>query len=236
MTVTATDAWGLLAGWRARRQFAWPAGAATVFELLAVVLGRAGLRLVSLNGSAALGSLQPAFAIHPGVDGRTAARALLAMVPDALRFDGAEAVASELSAEEPPSYEYGPAHPWLRLSPGGVVPAANRALITGNGVSAETFDWTSVEASYDRLVHVEDRNAGDEAAAAARAATALRRLALARDAGEATVRPNVGQELYDVVRFADAGVDVVRRVRGLSLRFRRRGRPLFELTLRLGPV
>lgn len=238
VSVSAGDAWGLLAGWRARRQFAWPAGEASVFEILAAILSRAGLRLVSSNGSAALGSLQPAFAVHPGVDGRTAVRALLSAVPDALRFDGAEAVVSELSPAEPPSYEYGPGHPWTRLARGDVVPIANRALVTGDGVSAEAFDWASVEASYDRILQIEDRNARDVAGASARAVAALRKLALARDAGEATARPNVGQELFDVVRFVDpgAGVDVVRRVRGLSLRFRRRARPAFEMTVRLGPV
>jgi hypothetical protein len=103
VTLFAADAWALLAGWRARRQFVWPAGSASVFEILAALLARAGLRLVASGSSAAMGSLRPAFTVNPGVDGRTAARAVLAMVPDALRFDGAEGVAMDLSPAEPPS-------------------------------------------------------------------------------------------------------------------------------------
>lgn len=238
VTVDAQDGWSLLEGWRARRQFTWNAGDASLFEILAALLGRAGLRLVSAGGSAALGDLLPAFTVSPGVDGGTAARALLRMVPDALRFDGAEAVVSELSPAEPPSYEYGPGHAWRRFAAAGDAPAPNRVRVIGAGVLAEAFDWAEVETWYDRLLYVEDRNIGDGAQAQLRAEATLRKRALARDAGEALVLPNVGQELYDVVRFVDpaSGIDVTRRVRGLSLRFRRRGRPAYELALRLGPL
>lgn len=238
VTVTAADGWALLAGWRARRQFAWPAGSASVFEILAALLARAGLRLVASGASATLGSLRPAFTVSPGADGRSAVLALLAMAPDALRFDGAEAVVTELSASEAPSYVYGPGHPWRSLSTGGGAPDANRMRVTGDGVSAEAYDWASVEASGDRLAHIEDRNVADGAGAVARAEAALRRSVLERDAGEAVAPANVGQELYDVVRFVDlaAGVDVTRRVRGLGLRFRRGANARFDLVLRLGPV
>ncbi len=237
-TFVASDAWGLLAGWRARRQFAWSAGDASLFEMLAAVLARAGLRLVASGASGTIGTLRPAFTVNPGVDGATAARALLRMVRDVVRFDGAEGAVTELSADEAPSYVYGLEHPWRSLSVGAGIADANRVRVTGAGVSAEAYDWDSIEASADRLAHVQDRTVADAASAAARAEAALRQLVLDRDAGEAVVPANVGQQMYDVVRFVDAaaGIDVTRRVRGLKLRFERGARARFDLMLRLGPV
>ena len=82
LIVRARDGWWLLEQWRARRQFAWPAGDQTVSQIIMLICARAGLDNASLSSSSAFTSLKPAFTIHPGEDGKTALRRLLAMVPD----------------------------------------------------------------------------------------------------------------------------------------------------------
>src|SRR3990170_717896 len=48
--VHASDGWGLLEAWRARRQYAWAAGAKNVFGILQFLFARAGLELSSTDG------------------------------------------------------------------------------------------------------------------------------------------------------------------------------------------
>lgn len=84
----ARDAWQLLDGWRARRQYAWAKGERNLFQLLSFVLARAGLELSAPICSPTITDLYPSFTIHPGESGATAVRRLLAMVPDVLFFRG----------------------------------------------------------------------------------------------------------------------------------------------------
>ena len=54
LVVHAADGWALLAGWRARRQFAWARGEAAMASILGFILQRVGLGLQSANPSQAM--------------------------------------------------------------------------------------------------------------------------------------------------------------------------------------
>ena len=75
LVVHAADGWALLAGWRARRQFAWARGEAAMASILGFILQRVGLGLQSANPSAPMLSHRPSFTVHPGETGATAVRA-----------------------------------------------------------------------------------------------------------------------------------------------------------------
>jgi len=231
------DAWWLLEGWRARRQFAWAAGERNVFQLLAFILARAGLPLSALGAtSPSLANLYPAFTIHPGERGDTALRRLLSLVPDVLLFRGYFGYVKEPRADEASTYAYGTEHPILRGRYSFPIPQANRFQVFGQGLMVEAFDWADIEGSYDRLRQAHDLNLTTEGQAQERAEAELRRAALGKAADEIAVPVNCGQELYDVVTITDppAGLqEARRRVLGLSLRFRP---GQYQQELRLGGV
>lgn len=241
LTLRAHDAWGLLASWRARRQFVWGQGERNVFQLLAFVLARAGLEVAALGPtSSTLSNHYPAFTIYPGESGATAVRRLLAMVPDVLFFRGAFGYVKEPRSDEASSYAYGTDHPVLWGRYGVLLPSANRAQVFGDGLMAEEFRWDSVEGVYDRLRQVHDLNLDSVAKAQDRAQAELRRQDMTRDAGEVVVPVNCGQELYDVVEVTDplVGLTAARqRVLGLAVRYDAGGRgPRYQQRLRLGAV
>ncbi|MGA2285001.1 MAG: hypothetical protein ABSG55_01860 [Dehalococcoidia bacterium] len=239
-TLLARDGWWLLRHWRARRQYAWNAGDANVFQLLSFVFSRAGLDSGCLSSSEALTSLKPSFAIHPSEDGLTSVQRLLRMVPDVVCMTGETALILNPLAGDTATYAYGTDHAILSGRYGVPDRAANRVEVFGRGVVVDAFDWPSVDAMYDRLLQVQDLNLTTTADAQSRADTLLRQAAMASRAEEIVVPPNCGQELYDVVTVTDgrAGLDAApRRVTGLSLRYGRdTAKPTYEMRLRLGAV
>lgn len=235
----ASDGWGLLEKWRARRQFSWAAGAKNVFQLVSFVLARAGLEVTSLSSSSTITNLYPAFTINPGESGTGAVRRLLAMVPDVLFFRGATGYLINPQSSDVSVYTYGPAHSILsgRYSQSS---GANRVQVYGNGVMSEGFSWNGVSAVHDRLLQVHDLNVGTVAAAQARVVRELRHLEMAVAAGEIVAPANSGQELYDVIDVTDAGAGLTgarRRVLGLMLVYSTGGRAArYEHRLALGGV
>ena len=234
-----SDGWGLLAAWRARRQYAWAAGERNVFGILRFLFARAGLEFSSVGGSSESANLYPAFTVHPGESGLTAVRRLLAFLPDVIFLRGEFAFLKEPLATESPAYAYGTDHALLRgrYWAGAVEP--NRAQVFGDGVFAERLDWPGVEAVYDRLVQVHDLNLSSVAQAEDRGDAVLRKAALAAADGEIAVPVNCGQELYDVIEVTDAGAGLSadrRRVLGIDLRYSAGTRPLYEQRLSLGGV
>ncbi len=198
LAVEARPFWGLLEAFRARRQFSWPAGENNVFQLLATVLGRAGVPFSSLSYSDAAVNLYPAFALHPGQSGAQAVQALLSLVPDVLVGVGPAAYLKEPQADEAPAYRYGDHHPvlgaWRRLAS----PPANRVQVFGGGVFGEAFLWDSVWQVGDRLRQVRAPALSTPAQVGHRLQAELRRLQEAPLA-HLEVPPNCGQELFDVV-------------------------------------
>ncbi len=239
LALAGRDAWGLLEGWRARRQYAWAAGEKNVFGILQYLFARAGLEFSSIGASAAATSLYPAFTVGPGVSGLTAVRALLKMLPDVVVVSGGAGFLKEPQAVEASVYAYGTDHALLAGRYADLLPAANRAQVFGEAVFAERFDWPRVESVYDRLAQALDANLTTAQQAGDRADAMLRREALAAAGGDITVLVNCGQELYDVVEVTDAGAGLSaarRRVLGLSLRYSTGDRPAYEHRLALGGV
>jgi hypothetical protein len=240
LVLHARDAWQLLDGWIARRQYAWAKGERNLFQLLSFVLARAGLELSALSSSPTITDLYPSFTIHPGESGATAVRRLLAMAPDVLFFRGDLAYVKNPQAGDTADYAFGTDHPILRGRYATPRPPANRAQVFGDGPFVEGFDWPEIEDAYDRVRQTHDLNLDSVALAQDRASAELRHLAMVPQGGSLAVPPNCGHELYDVVAITDppAGLSAARRrVVGLSLRYVRGGpTPAYEQRLTLGAV
>jgi hypothetical protein len=236
----ARDAWQLLDGWIARRQYAWAKDERNVFQLLSFVLARAGLELSALSSSPIITDLYPSFTIHPGESSATAVRRLLTMAPDVLFFRGDLAYVKNPQSGDAADYTFGTDHPILRGRYATLRPPANRAQVFGDGPFVEGFDWPDIEDAYDRVRQTHDLNLDTVTLAQDRASAELRHLAMASQGGSLVVPPNCGQELYDVVAITDApaGLSAAkRRVVGLSLCYVRGGpAPAYEQRLTLGAV
>lgn len=233
----ARDAWGLLAGWRARRQYAWAAGEKSVFAILQFLFARAGLEFSALGGSADSVNLFPAFTLHPGESGLTAVQRLLDLIPDVILIRGEFAFLKEPLSTESSVYAYGTDHALLGGRYRELAAAVNRAQVFGSSVFAERLDWPAVESGYDRLVQVHDLNLTTVAQAQDRGDALLREAALAAEDGSITVPVNCGQELYDVIDVTDAAAGLAaekRRVLALELRYSTGAAPTYVHRLALG--
>lgn len=230
------DGWSLLGGWRARRQFAWASGEATVREILTDILSRSGMALEVVSASDAFHVYMPDFTVHPGEDGAKAVRRLMALVPDVLFFRGGQACVRYLQPSDEADYAYGTGHAILEGRCGTALGSYNRVQAFGDGVTGEAFAWDEVEEAHDRLLQLHDLNLDTAEKAQDRADALLHMLGLAATA-EVVVPVNCGQELYDVVEVTGPGLglDAARyRVLGLELRYDRERTPRYTHTLRLG--
>jgi hypothetical protein len=206
--------------------------------MMAVIFGRAGLDFSAASASSAATDLDPAFTVHPGESGLTAIRRLLDKLPDVVRVRGELAFLTELQAADPTGYSYGDDHAIIAGRYADEQTAPNRAQVYGDGVFGERFDWPAVAETGDRLAQTLDTNVSTAAEAEARAGALLRRAALSSLGGEITIRPNCGQELYDVIEVTDAAAGLAaakRRVLGIELRYSA-SRGLYEHRLALGGV
>jgi hypothetical protein len=239
VVLEARDAWWLLEGWRARRQYTWMSGETNVFGILQYLFARAGLEFSGSGASSASGNIYPAFTVHPGEDGRKAVLRLLAMVPDAIFVRGEFAFLTEPLASEATDYAYGTDHAIYAGRYADAPLETDRVQVFGDGVFGERFDWAAVASDYDRLRQVDDRNVATLAAAEARADYVLRAAAMAASEGEITAPVNCGLELYDVVEVTDTGAGLSaakRRVTGIATRYSTGVRPAYEQRVRLGGV
>ncbi|MBI4328948.1 MAG: hypothetical protein HY685_03670 [Chloroflexi bacterium] len=199
LVIEAVNGWGLLEGWRARRQRTWTAGTKTVYQVLEALLLSAGLEVAMVSGSSALQTLKPAFTVLPGEPLAEAVHRLLAQVPDALRFEGAKGEVVYPQASDPSVYSYGTDHLVLGASDEPHLGVANQVQVYGEGALGEAFRWDQVTAIGNRLVQVVDKNLTTASEVSDRASAELRRLAVLIRQGEATVPVNCGQQLYDLV-------------------------------------
>jgi len=236
LVLEGRDAWALHEGWTARRQYTWAAGERNVFGILQFVFARAGLEFSSAGSSATAANHYPAFTVHPGDSGLTAVRRLLATVPDVIFVRGEFAFLTEPLVSEATDYAYGLDHALLAGRYADDTPRANRAQVFGNAVFGERFDWPGIQAAYDRLRQVDDRNLTTVAQAETRAGAVLRAAALAGTSGEITVPVNCGQELYDVIEVTDPAAGLAaarRRVLGIAMRYSTGERPVYEQRIAL---
>lgn len=234
--VHARSPWSLLERWRARRQYAWSAGAATVLDILRSLLARSGLPLSATSPSSAISSLRPEFTVHPEESGARAVARLLGMVPDVLVFQGLTATLANPQESEAAGYSFGGNHAILAGRYGGRALTHNRVQAYGAGLMAEQFDWPSVSQVHDRLLQVHDLNLTTVQQVQDRAEATLRQTLLSTPSGELLVPPNCGQELYDVVSVTDPGAGLsaaTYRVVGIRWEFRRQGRPRYLQRLSL---
>ncbi|MCJ7509485.1 MAG: hypothetical protein MUP14_01170 [Dehalococcoidia bacterium] len=240
LVLHARDAWHLLEGWRARRQYAWAQGEDNIFQLFSFILARASLEFSNAGGSSVIGAHYPSFTIQPGESGATAVRRLLAMVPDVIFFRGHHAYIKNPRADEASAYSYGTEHAIFRGRYGSQRPQANRAQVFGDGAFVEGFDWDEIDAAFDRVRQVHDLNLSTVARARDRADAEMRHQEIASGDGEIVVPVNCGQELYDVISITDESAGLTsaqRRVLGLSIRYSAGGRvPVYEQRLSLGAV
>ncbi|MBI2910023.1 MAG: hypothetical protein HYX92_20470 [Chloroflexi bacterium] len=234
----ASDGWGLLRNWRARRQYAWPAGSRNVFQLLSFVLSRAGLEFSALSYSDAMVNQYPSFTISPGEGGDVAVKRLLAMAPDVLFFGGSSACLKLPLASDDKDYAYGTDHFILEGRYRSEAGPINRAQAYGSGVVGESFAWGELAQVYDRLAQAHDLNLATEGAAQARSDALLRKAAMSADIGEILAPVNCGAEIYDVIEVTDAAAGLSaakRRVSAVTLYYSAaRGR--YVQRLRLGRV
>jgi hypothetical protein len=240
LVLHARDAWQLLETWRAHRQYAWAQGEKNVFQLLSFIMARAGLEFSSAGSSGIVADLYPSFTIHPGESGATAARRLLAMVPDVVFVRGHFTYIKNPQADEASDYSYGTEHAIFRGRYGSQRPQANRVQVFGDDLFVEAFQWDEIEDSYDRVRQVQDLNLDTVARAQDRAESEMRHQEIASGSGEIVVPVNCGQEVYDVISITDdsAGLtDAKWRVIGLSMRYLVSGKvPVYEQRLSLRAV
>ena len=233
----ATNAWGLLEGWRARRQYTWDAGSANVLGLLAEILRRVGLTLRASPRSSAVDAHRPQFTISPGESGEAVVRRLLALAPDLLSFRGHHGWLRYPRSGDAADYVYGTDHTILAGSYGEAARAHNRVQVYGAAGVAEAFVWDEMSLLGERLLQHHDLNLDTQAKAQSHSGEIVRRLEREALSGEITVPVNCGQELYDVVEITDprAGLTSARRrVVGMALDYRRDGPPRYVHRLTLG--
>ncbi len=239
LVLHASDGWGLLQRWHARRQHEWAAGSLTVKQILGQVFGRAAFDLLNVGASLLSGSHKPAFTIHPGENGLRASERLLAMLPDQIRVSGEFAIITEPLPTDNSDYAFGADHPIFRARYASPALEANRARVFGDGRVAEEFEWPDIGDQLDRLHNVHDLNLDADAEAQERAEVTLRQRQLAQDVGELVVPPSCGLQLLDVVTVTDPTVGLTAkkyRVVGLDLRYVKEGRPTYEQRVLLGNV
>ena len=155
VVVHAADGWGLLAGWRARRQFAWARGEAAMASILGFILQRVGLGLQSTNPSAAMLSHRPSFTVHPGETGATAVRRLMAMAPDLLHFRGRDAFVRQPQPTDAVSYAFGSYHPVHHMRLAASAPDATRVQVFGANGIGEAIAWREIPLVGERLRQVQ---------------------------------------------------------------------------------
>ncbi|MGI2336354.1 MAG: sialidase family protein [Dehalogenimonas sp.] len=122
LVLAADDYWTALKNWQTRNQLRWHA-THNIKDILAWLLGRAGLRLAVISASAAVTGEYPDFMINPGGDGLSAVKRLLSDVPDVLFIEGDTAFLLHPQTDDPASYGYGQEHPIFRrrLAAGAVL-------------------------------------------------------------------------------------------------------------------
>ena len=218
LVLHCVDGWSLLERWRARRQFTWAAGTKNIYQLLAMIFGRAGLELSAYSTSTALVSLYPVFTINPGESGLTAVKRLLSMVTDVLFFVNDTCYLKNPKAIDASTYSYGTDHNIMEGKYITPTQEVNRVQVFGDGVFTEDWDWDEISQVYDQLAQSNDINLDSTTKAHYRGEAVMREADIEGLNGTILVPMNCGQDLFDVIAITSpqAGLSASKR-RVLSL-------------------
>jgi hypothetical protein len=112
LVLHAIDGWRRLAAWQVRHQFRWNKSSddLAVADLLAFVLGKAGIRMVVNSQSSVATGYYPDFTINPERRGDEIVRRLLSFVPDVLFVEGDLAYLENPQASNGSVYSHGGAY------------------------------------------------------------------------------------------------------------------------------
>jgi hypothetical protein len=237
----ATDGWGLLDRWKARRQFSWAEAELNIFNLLKFVHARAGVDFSSWGTlSDEMTTHKPAFTISPGESGRTVALRLLRKTREVLLFRGFTDYATQPQADDSSDYTYGTDHAILEGRYGQQIMPINRAQVTGDdgAIFTEDFDWDEVALVGDIIAQADDTYLNSAAKAHRQGAAMIRGAVMQGLTGQIVVPLNAGQEIYDVVTLTDALAGLSgakRRVLGLVHTFNA-ARGEYTMRIDLGDV
>jgi len=237
LVVHGVDGWALLERWVARRQFSWPAGTLTIWEMLRFVVARAGIDCLTTGAtSSELMAWQPAFTIHPGESAKAAVQSLLAMVPDELFFAGGRAYVTRPAPTDASTYTLGTDHPIYegRYTQRSFAP--NRTQVFGDGVFGETFHWSEINRVYDAIAQIRDLNQASGANATTRAGTALAAAARHFQADHICIPPHCGAQVWDCVRITAPQVSLnlqKRRIVAIATKYSRTSKAIYEQHLTL---
>jgi hypothetical protein len=224
----ARDGWGTLIDWGARHQFRWnkTTDDISVKDIIAVIMARAGLKLEVKSQSSAITGFYPDFTVNPDDNGRNVIQKLLSFVPDEIFIEGNKAYLVNLQSSDRAEYSYGTDHPILEGRYRQGARGINRVQVEGYDTSlsklilVDSFDWSEIDRTYERLRHVEDRNLNTIAEARQRGTAFLRQAEIEAVGGMMLVPVNCGQQLFDVIAVTDgrAGLTAVKkRVLGIVL-------------------
>ncbi|MBI2836143.1 MAG: hypothetical protein HYX85_00415 [Chloroflexi bacterium] len=241
----AFDGWRAVAAWKARHQFRWNKSSSemSVKDILSFVLARAGLKIEVKSESSVITGYYPDFTIGAGDSGDEIVMRLLSFVPDVVFVEGNKAYLVNPQSSDSSVYSYGSDHLVLEGRYRRGAWEFNRALVTGEDsggqlVLADSFAWSEIDRSFDRLKAVSDRNIDTVAKAQDRGQAFLMEAEIESAGGMILVPVNCGQQLYDVIDITDAAAGLSsakRRVLGISIAYEpRRGE--YGQRLKLGGV
>ena len=241
--VEAEGALGVLARWRASRQITWAAGERPIAGIAAGIARLAGYGVASDGSSEAASTWEPAFTIRAGDHAAAALRRLFTRTPDLVFARGLQVVMIAGDPEDEPVATfaldpYGDEHAVLAA---GLTEERERvgwARAIGDGAAAQAVDLDAIERGGGVAIAVDETlDAASEVGD--RAATEMRRAALALERAWAEVVPHPGIEPADVVRIdaPSVGLDgVVLRVQSVRLDYAARPRGRYVMRLRLGAL
>lgn len=240
LVLYAADGWKALEKWTARYQLRWnrTPGEASIKEIIAQVLARAGIKLNIISESAAAGGFCPDFSVHPGDNGKETITRLLSFLPEVLFLEGNTAHMVDPLAADPAVYAYGTDHTIVEGRYRRGAWNTNRVRAEGAGVLTESFAWDEIQKQGDILRLAEDLNLNTAAAARDRGDAILRKSEIESAGGYLRAAVNCGQQLFDVIEITDPQAGLAaskRRVLGIGLSYLP-SKAVYEQKLILGGV
>lgn len=215
-----------LARWRSRHARTFAAGTKTIYQHLAWLSARAGLKdpVLAVAGSTTMTTAQPALVLAPRETAAAATRRLLALVPEIPHhLLGGLRLTNPLATDAPAYAALGDTHAILSRRYTTRTPAVNRALVASPAGVDERFDADLVALVGAReAASVDDRALATATLLTAAGDALLREGALSRHAGHIAFAPHPGLEVADVVTLTDPLLPgpTPRRIAALHLRYR----------------
>ncbi|MCK9524733.1 MAG: hypothetical protein M0R49_02240 [Limnochordia bacterium] len=212
------DGWNQLASWRARHQLTWNVvqPETSISNIMAFILGRAGMSLACESASERAGVLCPYFSLNPGDDGLRAIKELLSFLPDYLRIEGNTAYLLDPANVSQSCYEYygssslnSGQHPIFwgyyfdQSYPFNHYQVYGTSGDTGEEIIADAFDWVSIAETGERLKIIRDLRVTTLAEAKSTASLLLENSKKESAFGSICIPVNPGTQLWDIVKIND---------------------------------